>query len=136
MKLDLWRLEKTGVSIIGRLSVNGMLECWTLENPDHLNSELGPQHICVPCGTYPVEMYNSPKFGFPVPIISDVPSRSFIEIHIGNQAKDTEGCILVGKNRGTDCISGSQLAFKALIPKIQDALAAGETVEITVQEAG
>lgn len=53
-------------------------------------------HSCVPEGNYHCIKTVSPKHG-DVFLLSDVPNRSMIEIHIGNYApKDTLGCILPG----------------------------------------
>lgn len=52
----------------------------------------------IPAGRYGLSVYNSPKNGFPVYLLRDVPGYSYIEIHPGNTAADTEGCILVGKS--------------------------------------
>jgi hypothetical protein len=55
-----------------------------------------------------------------------------VRIHPGNTAADTEGCILVGVDRASDSIGRSRVAFDALFPKIQQALARGDLVSIEV----
>lgn len=134
MKLEIFRTDKTAISTIGSMSVDGVFECFTLENPEVENPSLGHSHICIPCGTYPVTMYDSPKHGR-VPLLHDVPNRTWVEIHVGCFSKDTLGCILTGQHKAVDFISNSALALEALIRKIEAALSAGETVEITIQEA-
>lgn len=68
--------------------------CKTCERPP-----TGP-HPCVPEGTYTFELYASPTKG-QVWITQDVPGRSDIEIHAGNDENDSLGCILVGDRYGT-----------------------------------
>lgn len=53
---------------------------------------------CIPEGVYSWELVlDHPRFGncFYLP---EVPDRSEIMIHVGNQLEDTEGCLLVGDN--------------------------------------
>lgn len=70
----------------GQLLLDGVHECETLE----------PCPFDIPAGTYQVVKYNSPKFKMPVPRVLDVPGHEGIEIHPGNYAHDTAGCVLVG----------------------------------------
>lgn len=51
----------------------------------------------IPKGCYEIRFADSPKFGMPMPYICDVPRRSGIMFHKGNYAKDSLGCLLVGK---------------------------------------
>lgn len=134
MKLLLNRTIKTEESIISPLTIDGVFECYTLENPDHLTA-LGPDHTAIACGTYRVKMYASPKFNRRVPILYDVPGHTYVEIHIGNTSKNTHACILVGEGYGDNFITNSTAAFEKLVPKIEAALDAGEEVTITVQGA-
>ena len=55
-----------------------------------------------------------------VPGIFNVPGRSDIEIHPGNRAPDSRGCILVGQQIGNDVVFSSRLAFDALLAKLKD----------------
>jgi hypothetical protein len=67
-----------------------------------------------------------------LPELVAVPDFEGVRIHSGNTAKDTEGCILVGKMKGTDAISESRDAFTDLFVKIQTA-AAQEKVFIEIK---
>lgn len=134
MKLELVRGSHFDTCTIGHVYVDAAFECFSLENPDRMVSALGPEHIAIPCGTYKIIMYDSPKFGRRVPILLDVPGRTFVEIHMGNTSRDTHGCILVGHGTTDDTISRSVLALDALCAKIEKALET-ETVEITIREA-
>ena len=87
--------------------------CVTLELP-----WLGNAHSvsCIPAGTYPAHRYLSPKRGYEVFMLDDVPLRSSIELHIGNTAHDTDGCVLLGTAagllNGQRGITGSGDAFR------------------------
>lgn len=50
----------------------------------------------IPDGSYDCEAINHKKFGQTI-WVKDVPGRDGILFHVGNYAKDTEGCILVGR---------------------------------------
>jgi hypothetical protein len=51
-------------------------------------------------------------------LVKDVTDRSYILVHIGNRAKDTRGCILVGQSRKQDFVGNSTLAMELLIKEI------------------
>ncbi len=122
MQIDVVRVTTTRDAIFGSLSVNGVFECDTLENRD----------LCIPLGTYPVQIYDSPHAGHPVPILENVPGRDYIEIHCGNLSQDCKGCILLGQSYTQDSLVDSRLAFDHLFPQIQAAIAQGETVTLTL----
>jgi hypothetical protein len=61
-----------------------------------------------------------------------VPNFTAILIHEGNDADDSEGCILVGRKRETDFIGESKLALKAPQDKLDRTKAAGEAIAITI----
>jgi len=52
----------------------------------------------IPAGNYKIIVDYSPKFKKNVPHILDVPGFDGIRIHPGNDAEDTEGCLLPGIN--------------------------------------
>ena len=54
---------------------------------------------CIPEGKYRVVLHRSPKFGVCYKV-DDVSGRDHILIHSGNTNKDTQGCILLGKQFG------------------------------------
>jgi hypothetical protein len=136
MKLSLQRDESTQVSTTGVLSVNGMQVCHTLELPDTYNGQKDvPDKTCIPAGIYPVVLAPSQKFGRVMPLLQRVPGRYSIEIHWGNTAEDTLGCILVGTYHPyPDEITGSKLAFGMLFPQILSAHDAGEQITIEILE--
>jgi hypothetical protein len=80
----------------------------TLELPWRSNA---PRVSCIPAGTYPVQYAWSDRWNMLVPLVLDVPHRDMIEFHVGNFARDTEGCILVGTAASVNGIAGSRSAF-------------------------
>lgn len=133
MQLKLTRAQFEPTCTIGRLYVDGVNECWTLE--DQVRPTGAPKvfgQTAIPAGTYGVVITHSPHFGRDLPLLLNVPGFEGVRIHPGNTAADTEGCILVGMDRLADSIGRSRIAFDALFPKIVAALSRGETVSIEV----
>lgn len=111
--LTLRRLEMTPFATFGQLSnEEDRFVAATLERPwlDNLHDE-----SCIPAGTYEARRYHSPKRGYDVFMLASVPDREDIELHIGNTAADSHGCILLGSNfgvvNGQRGITGSAAAF-------------------------
>jgi hypothetical protein len=95
--LEIIRLEFNPTEVIGSMLVNGKLFCCTLEPPNR-NNMVGES--CVPTGRYLVKRYLSKKFGCDCLALHNVVGRSFISVHPGNTAADTQGCILPGVMTG------------------------------------
>lgn len=104
MTLSLIRHEPYKGVVIGELSVNGKFECFTLED----------EVAIIPRGSYKVTLYRSPKAKTYVPLIQ-VKNRKWIEIHPGNVLKNSEGCVLVGKDHTSTSLLESRLAFAHLM---------------------
>jgi hypothetical protein len=121
MNIKITRLDQTIDGVFGHLVTDGF-DCVTLENG----------RLAIPVGEYPVEIYDSPHAGHPLPILKNVAGRDFIEIHCGNIPEDSKGCILVGLRRVQDTIEQSRMAFDVLFPMIQDAIGNEEPVILTV----
>ena len=135
MKLRLIRDLFTEKSTIGKLYVNGVYSSDTLEDRDRKIEAGGtkvPALTCVPRGTYEVIINFSNRFKVRMPLLLNVPQFTGIRIHSGNAATDTEGCILVGRTRGSDFVGDSRLAYDALFADVDAALLAGEKVEIEI----
>ena len=88
MHLTLNRLYYRPNYIIGKLYINDVYFCDTLEN----------SYFVIDPGDYQFKIARSRRFKKDLPCLIDVPHRSGIFIHAGNRASDTKGCILVGDN--------------------------------------
>ena len=108
----------TKESTIGELFLNGERICDTLENPWIDNQR---NVSCIPQGIYPVRLRlprESATRDYIHLLVKDVKDRDYILIHIGNTAKDTSGCILVGLGSQQDVVQNSRLAMDLLIKEI------------------
>jgi hypothetical protein len=103
-------------STLGKLALDGVFQCFTLEEPEGDSSGLAP--YCIKAGTYRGKMGWSNHFQRVVPHILDVPNRTWIEIHIGDFPGDTKGCVLVGQQRGFNVLHLSEPAWVALVAKL------------------
>ena len=131
MELLLQRDIKTARSTCGQLFVDGVFNCYTLEDAEREVKE--PGETCIPVGRYRVIITRSLRFGKLLPLLCDVPNFTGIRIHGGNFASDTRGCILVGQLRLPDQLLHSQLALIPLQEKIHEALDSGKEVWITIE---
>jgi hypothetical protein len=87
----------------------------------------------VPAGTYPIKLSWSPRFQRDTPHLLYVPGRSEIELHGGNHATDSDGCILCAEKRISDWeIYESKPATDAIETALRDAETAGEVNTITL----
>jgi hypothetical protein len=134
--------ETAGASAtMGELSVEGKLECFTLEDVVRVDDPTTPPDegkkvygaTAIPAGRYRVDITFSNRFGCEMPILLDVPGFTGVRIHPGNTDADTEGCILVGQAQHGESLHGSRVAYNALMPKIKSTLDAGEEVWIDVR---
>lgn len=102
MELTLKRINFAKGYTTGKLYVDGQYFCDTLEDTvRNLPTEAKVAgETAIPAGTYKVIVNRSPRFGRYLPRLIDVPYFTGILIHRGNTAKDTAGCILVGKDAG------------------------------------
>lgn len=128
MKLLLRRIAKRDTYTIGRLYIDGKYFCDTLEDTDrNLTSEMDEEYIreqkvygktAIPSGVYQVQITYSPKFKKNMPLVKDVKGFQGIRIHSGNTDKDTEGCILVGKNTKVGMVTDSRKTYNALFSRL------------------
>jgi hypothetical protein len=128
--LRLVRVTEHNGATLGVLTIDGMAEMLTLEDPWHLNER---NISCIPEGRYKIKPNNSPKFGKTY-IVDDVPERSHILIHSGNTPKDTHGCILVGLQYGELNDMPAVLASRSAFGKFME-LMAGDEGELVIINA-
>jgi len=162
MELILERIAKRKTYTIGRLSLTpdpspiergdskaspkgGGLEgasyfCDTLE-PTWRDYKNGAYKVkgrsAIPEGRYAVVISWSPKFKQWLPILLGGPEFNKkwqgIRIHAGNTAKDTQGCILVGRNQQVGQLLESRKWLYELKQKIVEAKNRGEAVWLTIK---
>lgn len=153
MKLLLRRIFKGPRYTIGKLFINGVYECDTLEDQDRgLTSQMSLEEIkakkvygvtAIPTGTYSINMTTvSPKFkdrawakpykGI-LPRLENVKGYEGVLIHVGNKAEDTLGCILVGDNKVKGQVINSTATFYELMTVLLKAQSAGEVIELTIE---
>lgn len=99
-------------------NLSGSVVLYTMENFDKI----------IPTGEYKVEYTRSAKFSGlstyrkiadgRVPILTEVPGREGIRIHIANWPSEVTGCIAIGTDDGTGAVYNSNLAYKVLMEHI------------------
>lgn len=141
MKLLLKRIAKKSAYTIGKLYVDNVYFCDTLEDTDRgltqntsldkIKSVKITNKTAIPTGTYNVTLnVVSPKYskvswyienanGGRVPRVLDVPGFDGILIHTGNDNGDTSGCILVGENKQVGKVLNSKDTFLKLYKKLK-----------------
>lgn len=135
MKLLLVREPSGDKCTPGKLYVNGVFECFTLEDKDR-KLEAGGEKIygqtAIPRGTYEVIINFSQRFKRDLPLLLNVAGFSGVRIHAGNTSEDTEGCILVGSSRGDQRVNNSRVAFNKLFDQLDEAYAANEPISLEI----
>lgn len=157
MELILKRIFKGPQYTIGKLYVNGVYECDTLEPPymgtkqtDSIDSIRNTKNgnTAIPSGVYSINMnVVSPKFkdrpwakfcGGKLPTIENVPAFDRVLIHVGNIASqygksDTQACILVGENKIKGRVINSTATFQELYSVMLKAKLLGEELSLTIE---
>jgi len=126
MQLVLQREVLSDKSTIGKLSVNEERLGWTLEDAVLPIGVKVYGKTAIPEGRFRVVIDRSARFKRLMPHILDVPGFEGVRIHAGNTSEDTEGCILIGLQKGVDSIGRSQAAMALFMPKLEAALQDGE----------
>lgn len=129
MELKLIRETYTEDSTIGKLYVNDLFHCFTLE--DKVRDVKIKNVTAIPAGRYKVVVDFSNRFQQLMPLLLNVPNYLGVRIHTGNYSKDTEGCILVGSTKAVNFIGNSKKAYAKLLSTITKALKT-EQVFITI----
>lgn len=142
MIIRLNRERLTREATIGTLSA-GAVECFTLEDVARTVKVYGETRI--PAGTYEIKLRT--VGGFHIRYLKifgdwhrgmlwlqDVPNFEYILIHMGNVAKDTHGCILVGERISGNELRNSRDAYRRVYPVIRDALLSGANVTMEIND--
>jgi hypothetical protein len=140
MKLVLRRAETPTGFTIGRLTINGAFECWTLE--DEVREREGepveawkvPHETAIPRGEYLVIIDYSNRFKKDLPHVLNVPGFEGVRIHSGNTSADTEGCILVGQYVPTkpNWLANSRTTMAKVMQKLEEAYDRNEEISLEV----
>lgn len=138
MVLKLVRDTSTKGFTKGKLYVNGVFECYTIEDEDRHLGKDGVKIFgltAIPKGTYKIIISMSNRFKKFLIEILGVNGFSGVRIHSGNKSTDTEGCIIVGKKddkHNVDWISDSRTAYEELHRKVKYALSNKEKVTLEI----
>jgi len=137
MILTVNRYKSTPTATLGRLFIDGVFECYTLEDEFRAVKVRGETRI--PAGTYKLALRTEgtthfqyakrfPDIHKGMLHVTGVPGFQWILIHIGNTEKDTDGCLLVGEERDEDkmTILRSTIAYRKMYTKVCKALEAGD----------
>ena len=154
MKLEVERRWKKETYTIGRLYVDGVYFCNTLEDKCRGLKQTDSIYFikqrkvygetAIPSGTYTVAMnVISPKYAAiawywqlcqgKMPRLLNVPGFEGILVHPGNDPTQTLGCLLVGKNTKVGQLTESKATFKALYKEMKKAYVAGEEITIIIE---
>lgn len=156
MKITVKRIARRETYTIGRMYVDGVRFCDTIEDKDRglkqsmSLSEIRKKKIqdktAIPAGTYEVSMHKpSPlyckkaekdsfyrPFCNNMPRIEEVPGYSGILIHPGTDQDSTSGCLIVGENTIVGKVTNSRTTFKRLHAILMEAHKRGEKITITI----
>lgn len=142
MNILLKRIAKKETYTIGKLYIDDVYFCDTIEDKDRgLNQGMPINDIkkkkvygetAIPTGTYSLVIDYSSRFKRRMAHILNVPGYEGIRIHTGNTAKDSLGCIIVGKNKVVGKVIESKVTYDKLFPLLEKAYKEGK-INITIQ---
>ena len=129
-----WYTDKT---TIGEVDIDGAsLGVFSLEDVARVFKILGA--TAIPAGKYMANITYSNRFGRYMLELLAVPGFSFIRVHTGNVAGDTEGCPLVGMSRGVNIVYNSVAAYtiiwEKVIKYISDPMAHTEPIWVEIKD--
>mgnify|MGYP006992544230 FL=1 len=128
MLIEVKRFEFKDTHTVGKMYVDGVYECYTLEDAVRNGTKVIGK-TAIPIGTYKLIIDASTRFKQDMPHILDVPDFTGVRIHAGNTSADTDGCILLGTTwAGKDFIGNSKIAYKKFFDKLKQ----NKTVSITI----
>lgn len=128
MRITLVRIANRPTYCIGKLYIDGKWFCDVIEDVDRgLDDAMDEKEIlnrkikgetAIPTGIYQILLTYSPKYKRIMPLINNVKGYSGIRIHSGNTAKDSEGCLIVGKNTKVGMVTDSRNTYNALFKRL------------------
>ena len=128
MRLTLIRRWNRKDYCIGNLYIDNVYYCDVIEDVDRgLDDSMSESEIlkkkvkgqtAIPTGTYTIALTYSPKYKRIMPLLENVKGYSGIRIHSGNTSKDTEGCLIVGKNTEVGKVTSSRATYNALFKRL------------------
>lgn len=140
MKLTLKRIALRPTYTIGKLYIDDVYFCDTIEDTVRDINKNGKfdngekkvhSKTAIPYGIYEIKWTYSPRFKKYTPQLMNVPSFEGIRIHAGNTSADTEGCLILGKNKQVGKVLNSRATINKFYPIIKNACSNGKvTIEI------
>ena len=128
MLIEVKRFEFKDTHTVGKMYVDGVYECYTLEDAVRNGTKVLGK-TAIPIGKYKLIVDASVRFKQDMPHILNVPDFTGVRIHAGNTSADTDGCILLGSTwAGKDFIGNSKIAYKKFFDKLKE----NKTVSITI----
>ena len=141
MELKLKRIARKPTYTIGKMYINGEYFCDTIEDVDRglkqtddlnkISSVKVKGQTAIPVGKYLVTKTFSTRFKRNMYLLNNVPGFAGIRIHAGNTDKDTEGCLILGKNKAVGKVLESRdtvNAFEKVLDKVTN-----EKIYMTVE---
>lgn len=110
LKIDLYRVWQKDKNTIAAAYFNGILLVYVLELP----VISGGKGEGINPGIYPVKITYSPKFSRLMPLVQNVPGRSGIRWHPGQDWKSTIGCLIPGFEFSETKIKASNIAYESV----------------------
>ena len=142
MEIQVNRIARKDGYTIGRMSLNGVYFCDTLEDTDRsLNAAMSLDEIlskkrkgitAIPTGKYDVILTFSPRFKRVLPLLLNVKGYEGVRVHAGNTNKDTEGCLLVGENKVKGQVINSRATLEKLMSVLLECEKRKEEITITI----
>tara|TARA_R110002020_G_scaffold275012_3_gene490245 strand:+ start:491 stop:928 length:438 start_codon:yes stop_codon:yes gene_type:complete len=130
MELTIIRDTYTSKSTIGKLFIDGVEFCYTLEDIVRGEGIKVYGETAIPDGEYSMTMSYSNRFKQLMPLLYNKPdltvkddkgiSFSGIRIHSGNKAENSHGCILLGSSKSINFIGNSRKTYKEFLKVLGD----------------
>lgn len=129
MKLQLKRLYPKPDYTIGKLYIDGVYFCDTIEDTDRglyqtmpiteIKAKKKQDITAIPYGEYKVVLSMSSRFRKVLPEILNVPGFTGVRIHSGNTQYDSSGCLILGKNTVKGKVTNSRYYVAEFIKKLE-----------------